>query len=78
MIFNHNFVVLELSGAILITSFNLFTIVYKMFYSYENDEDDVEKESSKQKYGMLDCDDEELVALNEDSYLNESYNEFGF
>merc|ERR1711997_59830 len=51
MIFNHNFVLLELTGAILITSFNLFTIVYKMFYSYESDE---EKESGTQKYGMLD------------------------
>merc|ERR1711997_1087184 len=74
----YNLVLLELTGAALITSFNLFTIVYKMFYSNDSDEEDEEKESSKQKYGMLDCDDEELVALNEDSYLNESYNEFGF
>jgi len=26
---------------------------------------------------MLDCEDEELVALNEDTFFNESYNEFG-
>ena len=76
MIFNHNFVFLELSGALLITSFNLFAIAYKMLYATENDEE--EEETSKQsKYGMLDCEDEELVALNEDTFFNESYNEFG-
>ena len=32
VIFSHNFAVLELSGALLITSFNLFTIVYKMYF----------------------------------------------
>lgn len=40
MIFNHNFVFLELSGALIITSFNLTTIVYKMLYVTDEDSDD--------------------------------------
>ena len=39
MIFNHNFVLLEISGALLITSFNLFTIIYKMFYVQDSEEE---------------------------------------
>ena len=33
IVFNHNFVPLELMGALLITTFNLFTIVYKMYFA---------------------------------------------
>ena len=40
VIFSHNFVFLELSGALLITSFNLFTIVYKMFYAPESEDEE--------------------------------------
>ena len=40
MIFNHNFVFLEISGALIITSFNLLTIVYKMLYVTDEDSDD--------------------------------------
>ena len=40
MIFNHNFVFLELSGALLITTFNLFTIVYKMLYVTDSEDED--------------------------------------
>lgn len=40
IIFNHNFVPLELMGALLITSFNLFTIVYKIYFAPESDEDE--------------------------------------
>jgi len=40
MIFNHNFVELELIGAMIITGFNLVTIVYKMKYAPEEEEDD--------------------------------------
>ena len=43
VIFSHNFAFLELSGALLITSFNLFTIVYKMYFHPEEDEDKEEK-----------------------------------
>ena len=43
MIFNHNFVFLELSGALLITSFNIFAIAYKMFYATESDEEESNK-----------------------------------
>ena len=39
IIFNHNFVPLELMGALLITAFNLFTIVYKMYFAPESEED---------------------------------------
>ena len=42
MIFNHNFVFLELSGALLITSFNLFAIAYKMLYATESDKEEEE------------------------------------
>ena len=38
VIFSHNFAFLELSGALLITTFNLFTIVYKMYYHPEEDD----------------------------------------
>ena len=68
---------LELSGALLITSFNLFTIVYKMFYAPES-EDEEQKTDKRQQYGVLEGDDEELMQLNEDSFFNESNNEFGF
>ena len=43
VIFNHNFAFLELTGALLITSFNLFTIVYKMYYHPDEDEEENEK-----------------------------------
>ena len=39
VIFGHNFVFLELAGALLITSFNLFTIAYKMYYNLDEAED---------------------------------------
>ena len=39
MIFNHNFVELELIGAMIITGFNLVTIVYKMKYAPDEEED---------------------------------------
>ena len=44
VIFSHNFVILELCGALLITSFNLLTIVYKMYYHPEEDEEKHETE----------------------------------
>jgi len=40
VIFNHNFAFLELTGALLITSFNLFTIVYKMYYHPDENEEE--------------------------------------
>ena len=40
MIFSHNFVCLEITGALIITSFNLFTIVYKMIYVTDEDSED--------------------------------------
>ena len=51
MIFNHNFVFLELSGALLITTFNLFTIVYKMLYVKDSEDED--EPISKHDYQAL-------------------------
>ena len=39
VIFGHTFVILELAGALLITSFNLFTITYKMYYNLDEDKE---------------------------------------
>ena len=60
----------------IITSFNLFTIVYKMFYAPESEN---EGDNSKSDYEFLDIkDDEEFIELNEDFQHNSSCDEMGF
>ena len=67
IIFNHHFVPLELMGAVLITVFNLFTIVYKMYFAPE---DDANEDSPECRYGILDIKEEEFIELDEDCVHN--------
>ena len=52
IVFNHNFMPLELMGALLITVFNVFTIVYKMYF-ITDEENDETSNSSECEYGVL-------------------------
>ena len=74
VVFNHNFVPLELAGALLITVFNIFTIVYKMYFAPEGGDDDT-SESSECEYGVLDIRQDEFNELDEDSIHNLSTEE---
>ena len=53
IVFNHNFMPLELMGALLITVFNVFTIVYKMYFITDEGNDDT-SDNSECEYGVLD------------------------
>jgi hypothetical protein len=53
IVFNHNFMPLELMGALLITVFNVFTIVYKMYFITDEGDDDT-SDSSECEFGVLD------------------------
>ena len=44
LIFKHNFVILEVAGALIITFFNLFTIAYKMKYGSSSDSDEEDED----------------------------------
>lgn len=53
-------------GALLITAFNLFTIVYKMFFAPESDDD----EASECEYGILEVKEDGCIELKEDFMHN--------
>jgi len=53
IIFHHNFMPLELMGALLITVFNVFTIVYKMYFVTEEGDENT-SDSSECEYDLLD------------------------
>ena len=69
IIFHHNFMPLELMGALLITVFNIFTIIYKMYFITDEGEDD-SSDSSECEYGVLDVQCDEFTELDEDSIHN--------
>ena len=69
MLFNHKFVELELMGALLITSFNLFTIVYKMKFVPESDGDE-ERTDTEDKSPFFNNNEGDFIELSEDCVHN--------
>lgn len=56
-------------GALLITAFNLFTIIYKMYFAPEGEEDE-DAEASEYEYGIIEIQEDNFNELDEDLLHN--------